>query len=62
MFLGKPKKLYHKALKERDLKVNISKSEEYEIHRNGDKIWKKCKFFRNQTRYQLKLKLKEEKD
>ena len=33
-----------KVLTDRDLKVNVSKTEEYEINRKGDQKWKQCKF------------------
>ena len=36
-----------KILTNRELKVNISKTEEYKIEREGSDSWKQCKFLRN---------------
>ena len=45
-----------KVLTDRDLKVNVSKTEEYEIKRKGDEKWKQCKFLGTQLDTETEIK------
>ena len=43
-------------LNDRDLKVNVSKKEEYEVKRKGDENWKQCKFLGTQLDTETEIK------
>ena len=56
MYLNKQKANLPKVLTNRDLKVNVSKTEEYGVKRKGDEKWKQCKFLGTQLDTERELK------